>query len=190
MKPSPVALSAKPPVSDEAVKKRTGRDWDSWCKLLDREGASAFSHREIVKIVRGKHRGGDWWSQMITVGYERLRGLREVNERAGGFAVSASKTINAAAANAFAAWTDARRRARWLVGVKLTIRQATAPKSVRLTCKDDNTEIAVMITAKGRCRCVVAVDHTRLANAQLVAERRHCWKEMLRNLTHYLEERA
>jgi hypothetical protein len=45
MKPSPVALSAKPPVSDEAVKKRTGRDWDSWCKLLDREGASAFSHR-------------------------------------------------------------------------------------------------------------------------------------------------
>ena len=108
----------------------------------------------------------------------------------GDFAVSASKTINATAAKTFAAWTDSRRRARWLVGVKLTIRQAAAPKFVRLTCEDDDTDISVAITAKGRSRCVVAVDHTRLANAQLVAERRHCWKEMLRNLTHHLAERA
>ena len=185
-----VPSSAKPPVSDEAVKKRTGRDWAGWCKLLDGEGASALSHREIVKIVRGKHRGGDWWSQMVTVGYERLRGLREVNQRTGGFAVSASKTLEAAAAETFAAWTDSRRRARWLVGVKLTIHKAVAPKSVHLTCEDDGTDIAVLITAKGRSRCVVAIDHTRLASAQLVAERRHCWKEMLRNLAHSVAERA
>ncbi len=189
-KPVPVALSVKPPVSDEAVKKRTGRDWAGWCKLLNRAGASALSHREIVKIVRGKHRGGDWWSQMVTVGYERLRGLWEVNQRAGGFAVSTSKTISATAAKTFAAWTDSRRRARWLVGVKLTIRQVAAPKFVRLTCEDDATDISVTITAKGPSQCVVAVDHTRLANAQLVAERRHCWKEMLRHLTHHLAERA
>jgi uncharacterized protein YndB with AHSA1/START domain len=126
---------------------------------------------------------------MVTVGYERLRGLREVNQRAGGFAVSASKTINAPATKAFAAWTDSRRRARWLVGVELTIRQAAAPKFVRLTCEDDGTDISVTITPKVRSQCVVAVDHTRLASAQLVAERRHCWKEMLRNLTHHLEER-
>jgi hypothetical protein len=113
-----------------------------------------------------------------------------VKKRSGDFAVSASKTINVTAAKTFAAWIDSRRRARWLVGVKLTIRQAAAPKFVRLTCEDDDTDISVAITAKGRSRCVVAVDHTRLANAQLVAERRHCWKEMLRNLTHHLEERA
>ena len=113
-----------------------------------------------------------------------------VKTRAADFAVSASKTINASAAETFAAWTDSRRRAHWLVGVKLTIRQAAAPKSVHLTCEDDDTNISVTITPKGRSRCVVAVDHTRLASAQLVAERRHCWKEMLRNLTHHLEERA
>ena len=106
------------------------------------------------------------------------------------FAVRASKTINATAAKTFAAWTDSRRRTRWLVGVKLTIRQAAAPRFLHLTCEDDDTDISVAITAKGRSRCVVAVDHTRLANAQLVAERRHCWKEMLRNLTHHLAERA
>jgi uncharacterized protein YndB with AHSA1/START domain len=117
-------------------------------------------------------------------------GRRAVNQRAGGFAVSASKTIAASAAAAFAAWTDARRRAHWLSGVKLTIRHAAAPKCVRLTCHDDGSDIEVVITARGRGRCAVAVDHTKLANAQLVVERRHCWKEMLAALKHYLERPA
>jgi uncharacterized protein YndB with AHSA1/START domain len=184
------AAAAQPPVSNEAAKKRTGRDWAEWCALLDKEGAEKLSHREIVRLIHEKYHGGDWWSQMITVGYERLRGRREVNQRIGGFAVSASKTIAAAAADAFAAWTDARRRARWLSGVKITVRTATAPKSIRLICDDDGTEIEVRIAAKGRARCAIAVDHTKLANAQMVAERRHCWKEMLGALKHYLESAA
>lgn len=117
-------------------------------------------------------------------------GRRAVNQRAGGFAVSASKTIAVSAAAAFAAWTVARRRAHWLSGVKLTIRHAAAPKSVRLTCHDDGSDIEVVITAKGRGRCAVAVDHTRLADAKMVTERRHCWKEMLAALKHYLERPA
>ena len=58
---------------------------------------------------------------------------------------------------------------------------------MRLTCEDDGTDIRVTITVKGRGHCVVAVKHTLLASAQLVIERRHCWKEMLRHLKHYLE---
>ncbi len=189
MKRSIPAVASRPPVSNEAAKKRTGRDWAEWCTLLDKEGAEKLSHREIARLIHEKYHGGDWWSQMITVGYERLRGRREVNQRIGGFAVCASKTIAAPAAAAFAAWTDARRRARWLAGVKLIIRKATAPKAVQLTC-DDGTSIEVVITARGRGRCVVAVDHTRLADAQQVAERRHCWKEMLAALKHYLERPA
>jgi uncharacterized protein YndB with AHSA1/START domain len=110
--------------------------------------------------------------------------------RAQGFAVRAHKTIAASAAATFAAWTDARRRARWLTGVQLTIRKVTAPKSLHLTCEDDGSEIEVSITAKGRARCVVAVHHTKLASAQIVAERRHCWKEMLAGLQHYLARPA
>lgn len=112
-----------------------------------------------------------------------------VRQSADGFAVSASKTVAAPAAEVFAAWTDARRRARWMVGVKLIVRKVTAPKMVRLTC-EDGSNIEVRITAKGRSRCAVAVDHTKLADAQQVAERRHCWREMLGALKHYLERRA
>ncbi|SRR5208283_3202710 len=107
-----------------------------------------------------------------------------------GFAVRARKTIAASPSSTFAAWTDSRRRAGWLVGVKLTIRTRTAPRFVRLTCSDDGTDIAVTILARGRAKSAVVVDHTRLASAQIVAERRHCWKEMLRNLKRYLEKQG
>ncbi len=104
-----------------------------------------------------------------------------------GFSVGARKTVAAPATAVYAAWIDARRRARWLKGVELTIRQKTAPKSLRLTCSDDESDIAVTITAGAKSQCKIRVDHTRLASAQMVAERRHCWKEMLRALKHYVE---
>lgn len=182
--------AAKPPFSDAALKAKTGRDWAAWCARLDAAGASALSHRKIVRLVRGQGVASAWWAQMITVGYERLRGRRAANERPTGFAVSANKTIAAAAPEVFAAWTDARRRTRWLAGVNITIRKTTAPKSLHLTCDDDGSEIEVLITAKGRARCAVTVDHTKLASAQLVVERRHCWKEMLRGLQQYVERLA
>jgi uncharacterized protein YndB with AHSA1/START domain len=120
----------------------------------------------------------------------RSKARRAANQPRGGFAVNAGKTIAAAAPAVFAAWTDPRRRARWLAGVNLTVRKTIAPRSIRLTCDDDDSEIEVRITAKGRAKCAVTVDHTKLASAQLVAERRHCWKEMLRGLQQYLERLA
>ena len=107
-----------------------------------------------------------------------------------GFAVRARKTIAAPAAAVFAAWIDARRRTRWLRGVKLTVRQATAPKSLLLTCRDDASDISVSIVGQRRSACAVLVHHTRLASAQIVAERRHCWKEMLGALKHDVEGAA
>ncbi len=107
-----------------------------------------------------------------------------------GFSVRARKTIAAPAAAVRAAWTDARRRARWLTGVELKVRRAAPPATLALTCVDDGSEIAVVITARGRAGSAVVVDHTRLASAELVAERRHCWKEMLRALKNYLERAA
>ena len=42
-----------------------------------RAGAAAkLEHGAIARLV-SEHGAGDWWSQMVTVGYERIRGLRE-----------------------------------------------------------------------------------------------------------------
>jgi hypothetical protein len=115
---------------------------------------------------------------------------RAGHQPAGGLAVRARKTVAAPAPAVFAAWADARRRARWLAGVKLIVRRKTAPTALCLTCTDDDSDIAVSITARGPAKCALVVDHTRLANAQMVAERRHCWKEMLRALKEYLEDKG
>jgi len=104
-----------------------------------------------------------------------------------GFGVRARQTIAAPAAAVFAAWKHAGRRAHWLTGVELKVGRAQPPAALQLTCMDDRSEIAVAIAARGRSASAVVVDHTQLASAQVVAERRHCWKEMLRALKSYLE---
>ncbi|HUL54122.1 MAG TPA: hypothetical protein VLT83_12000 [Opitutaceae bacterium] len=115
--------------------------------------------------------------------------MKRTSSRRRGFAVRAGKTIAASAPATFAAWASARRRARWLSGVNLTVRRATAPKSLDLVC-EDGSHIEVRITARGRASCRVAVDHTGLASAQQVMERRHCWREMLRGLAQYLARQS
>src|SRR5256885_14968922 len=63
-------------MSDESVSKRTGRTWVEWVRLLDMQHAAEKPHREIVQYVASLG-AGNWWSQMVTVGYERIRELRE-----------------------------------------------------------------------------------------------------------------
>lgn len=113
-----------------------------------------------------------------------------ISSRAGDLSVTARRTIAAPATATFAAWADPRRRARWFIGVPLILRRTTAGRTLLLTCGDDHSDIDVHIAPRGRGRCVVTVNHRHLATAQLVAERRHCWKEMLAALKHYLERPA
>lgn len=79
-------------VSAEAVKKATGRSWDEWVELLDREGTRALSHKELAKMLEGYSLNG-WWSQMIAVGYEQAHGKRVKGQTAKGFQAGVRKTF-------------------------------------------------------------------------------------------------
>jgi hypothetical protein len=70
-------------MSDGSVRKRTGRAWAEWVRVLDAAGAAQKPHREIAAYVSSLGTPG-WWSQMVTVGYERIRGLREKGQRRSG----------------------------------------------------------------------------------------------------------
>ena len=96
--PSPTARreaapSAPPPVSDEAVRKATGRGWDEWFAILDDAGAVGWKHPDIARWVVAEHGISGWWAQSVTVGFERARGLRAEHERPSGFSLSATKTV-------------------------------------------------------------------------------------------------
>jgi uncharacterized protein YndB with AHSA1/START domain len=82
-------------VSDEAVKKATGKTWDEWVVLLDKAGAQKMTHTEIAQWLEDKkHIKSSWWCQMVTVGYEYAKGRRIVGETADvGFEIGVTKTL-------------------------------------------------------------------------------------------------
>lgn len=71
-------------MSDATIEKRTGRDWRGWVETLDAAGAAAWPHGEIAAHVHEKLGIPGWWSQTVAVGYERIKGLREIGQRRGG----------------------------------------------------------------------------------------------------------
>ena len=82
-------------VSNEAVRKATGRDWDEWMELLDGLGAREMSHKEIVALAAGPGElANGWWQQSVAVGYEQARGLRVVGQTSGAdFQIGVQKTL-------------------------------------------------------------------------------------------------
>lgn len=165
-------------MSNAAVAAKTGRSWKDWVKALNAAGAAEMAHREIARLLH-KIGVGDWWAQMVTVGYERLTGKRERFEKAGGrFTANISRTFDAPASKLFAAWTDEAERRRWLPDVEITIRKATANRSIRVNWPDD-TRVVIMLYSKGRNKCVLTIEHEKLENAADVAKRKLFWKGRL-----------
>src|SRR5262245_7992801 len=101
-------------MSDASVREATGCTWERWVRALDRAGAADKSHREIAKLV-AFFGTTSWWTQMVTVGYERIRGLREKGQlRDGGYQTSKSRTFGADVAHVYEAFASASTRKRWL----------------------------------------------------------------------------
>jgi len=135
--------------------------------------------------VSGKYGVGPWWQQMVTVGYERARGLRDVHQTASGYVANASRTIAVPVADLIAAWSDARRRAKWL-DVKPEARRTASKKSLRFDWPD-GTQVMVAFDAKGDAKSVVTVEHSKLAGTKDVAARKAYWSATLAKLKELLE---
>jgi hypothetical protein len=151
-------------MSDAAVRAKTGRTWQQWVELLDRMQAQAMKHRDVARHLLDVHEVPDWWSQMVTVGYERIRGLRAIGQRRdGAWEANKSKTYRVPIARLFRAFEDPRTRKRWLPGVACKVRTSTKEKSMRFTWPD-GTALQVYFVAKGG-KSQVALQHTKLASA-------------------------
>lgn len=176
---APKDYAALAGISDRSIKKNTGCTWERWVPMLDGLGAAEMRHREIAALVSRKFKISDWWSQTVTVGYERIKGRRAIGQRLDGrYEAGKSRTFGVPVATLFDAWANTRRRKRWLTDAQVTVRTAAAPKSMRLGWSD-GTIVAVWFTGKGAGRSSVAVAHTRLDD-QAEAERlRRYWGERL-----------
>jgi hypothetical protein len=183
---SSAARSAIAGMSDDKIRTKTGHAWQDWVRLLDAEGAATMAHRDIARLVHDKYGVGDWWSQTVTVGYERLKGRRERGQRLdGAYEVSKSKTFSVPVAVLFAAWSENPKRRRWLAGIDAAIRTATPPKSMRLQWPD-GTIVAVWFTSKGVGKSVVALAHTKLASKAAMEKTKAEWSARLDALAQFL----
>ena len=161
-------------MSDASVSKRTGRTWAQWVRALDAAGASKKTHPEIAKLVSSLGTP-DWWSQMVTVGYERIRGLRDRGQRRGGYEATRSRTFAVPVERLFDAFANARIRRRWLA-LKVTVRHATPHKYMRMTW-DDGTPAQLGFLSKGSAKSVVAITHQKLPDRFEADAMKRAWSE-------------
>ena len=174
-------------VSDEVIRRRTGRGWEEWFDLLDESGAIAKPHPEIARWLRSEHGIDGWSSQSVTVSYERARGRRAVGEHADGFAITAQKTVAVPVDRLFDAFVDHSLREQWLPDGDLRERTATKPKSARFDWGDSESRLIVDFTAKSGSKSVVALAHERLPDAAEAERMKAYWRERLTVLRSQLE---
>jgi uncharacterized protein YndB with AHSA1/START domain len=79
-------------VTNDALKKATGKSWTSWINSLDRKKADTLSHPEIVKLLAPKIES-PWWRQKIALGFREAKGKRITGQIAGGFQIGARRVF-------------------------------------------------------------------------------------------------
>jgi hypothetical protein len=174
-------------MSDEAIRRRTGRGWEEWFDLLDEWGAAGRSHAEIARWLADEGGVDGWDAQSVTVSYERARTGRAIHERPDGFSITASKTVAVPVDRLYDAFLDRSLRDRWLPDGDLRERTATKPKSARFDWGDGATRVNVGFEAKGDGKSTVAVAHERLADGEEAERMKGFWRDRVAALKELLE---
>ncbi len=178
----PTRKSAAPlSMTDSAVATKTGKTWPQWFAVLDKAKGTTLTHGEIAALLGARHDVGPWWRQMITVEYERARGMRAKHQTASGFQMSSTRTIAASAIELFDAWIDPARRRTWLGAVKLEVRTTHPPRKLRLLWNDGST-VEAHFLPKPAGKTQLTVSQTKLADAKSVARMKTFWSARLTKL--------
>jgi hypothetical protein len=201
--PAPARVAKADARKGEAgVIKKTGHGYDHWFAVLDAFGAPAKGHTASAAHLAREHGVPSWHCQMVTVAYERARGLRAMNQScAGDFQVNVSKVVPVSVAEVVDALRNPRRRSQWLGSAdpalvrpleaalagprprEIKLRDAGLAR-LRYPWEDEAVEIAIMGKPNGRTSVVASM--TKLASPKEVEERRAQWRAALDGLKGYL----
>ena len=99
-----------------------------------------------------------------------------------------SRTFEVPVETLFDAWADKSVRDRWLDDTDVTVRTATAPKSLRLGLTDGSI-LAVGFLPKGKTKSSVAVSQNKLPDKETAFRLKEYWSAKLDELGSLLSER-
>lgn len=186
----PRTAGARPGLGEASVLAKTGHGYDHWFAVLDAFRAGEKGHTAAARHLRDDLGVPGWHSQGITVAYERARGLRAVNQAAGGFQVAVSKMVPANMDTVLSAFRGPALE-KWLAGADPALRRALAAalapggkgvvrgaKRARVRYKWDGTNVELVVEPRAKGTSVVA-SNTKMKEAAQVAERRAQWRRAL-----------
>jgi hypothetical protein len=174
-------------VADASMRRATGKGHDEWFAILDAWGATARTHTEIARWLGETQGVPSWWTQNVTVSYERARGMRARHQMRNGFSVSATRTMTAEAGSALEAFTSPSMRLRWLPDAPLTPRPTRAALTARFDWGDPASRVVVNVVPKGEGKILVSVAHEQLPDAETGERLKAEWRRSLGELKAILE---
>src|SRR3984957_294442 len=172
-------------IGDDAMKAKTGKTRAQWFALLDKTGAQRLAHQEITALL-GDFGVGPWWCQMVTVEYERAKGLRVRHQTASGFNASVSKVIGADLAKLYSAIVDVKKRKAWFPDGDVELTSERKDKLFR-GCWNGEGRLEINFYSKGAGKAQIVVQVGKLASAAEVAREKTRWKKALDDLKAKLE---
>lgn len=185
---------AKGAVSEAKCIEKTGHGFDHWFGVLDRFGATKLGHTAAARHLKDDHGVSAWYSQSITVAYERARGLREVHQVCGGtFEVSVSRVLPSDLDEVVAALSRKAARERWLQDADDEVAEclAAALASKRFKKRDDvatfqfdgpDGRVDLRATRKDDGRTQLVARTMALASKAQLEVARARWKQTLDSL--------
>lgn len=174
-------------VADEAMVRATGKGHAEWFALLDAWSATEHNHTEIARWLGETHGTPGWWTQNITVAFERARGMRARHQMANGFTVSATRTVAVGAERALAVFTDERLRRVWLGDARMDQRPTRVALTARFDWAEPPSRVVVTFVRKDSAKTTVAVAHEQLPDAETGDRLKASWRGWLTELKTLLE---
>ncbi len=169
---------AEPELDDHAVAHATGRDWNTWCDAIDAWPGHTQGHTAVAQWLCDHHAVDAWWAQSVTVGWERITGIRKPHQMADGtFTAGKSRTIAGDAAALRAMLLDAAAHADLFPGHVSAVKSKPASKSIRLAIGEGTAQFD--LEPKGDGRVKVTVSHAKLPTADAVEAWKFYWSEWL-----------
>lgn len=170
--------AAEPEMGDDSLRAATGRGWDEWCDILDAWPGHTEGHTAIATYIRDVNGVDGWWAQTVTVGYERITGLRLPYQQPNGtFSAGKSRTVTADAATLREMLLDDTDRVDLFPGFETEIRSRPASKVLRIGIGPGTAQIALEVLTDGRTK--VSIVHERLPSFDDVEQWKSYWSEWL-----------
>lgn len=187
-------------VTTESLRKHTGKTWDQWIELLNKDGAKNWSYQDTTAYLGRKHAVSIWWRQWITIGYETAIGKRMPGRTLkGDYSIVVTRTLHQDHKKIWKLLSSEKGLSLWLrpltplklqigqsfeteTGAFGEIRTLLAPRRVRLTWKEVDwekpTTVQVFLVPRANGSTILAFQHEKLRDGRLREPLRDYWSQI------------